>query len=123
MDFRVTPNLSSRSAVYASPGCPGSCIYGWVVMTPRLALNFASSAEPRMNLRIQSGLAHSRQALVCVLNLNPRSAAGKPAANRQFHCLPHRPACQELRSNSLQGHQLIWSVDLVELWKQVQKND
>jgi len=104
VNLRVAPMFRSLGdAGDGSSGCPESLIPvsrlcvsglprflhdGWVVMTPRLAPNFASSAEPRMNLRIQSGLAHSRQALVCVLNLNPRSAAGKPAANRQFQLSP-----------------------------------
>jgi hypothetical protein len=53
----------SGFAVPASSGCPESCIYGWVDDDSRFSSNFASSARLRMNLRVQSGFAHSRLTL------------------------------------------------------------
>ena len=60
MDHRVASTLApSGVTVFASSGCPDSCIYGWPDDDSPTLSNLASSAEPWMNLRIQSGLAHS----------------------------------------------------------------
>jgi len=53
------------------------------MMTPRLALNFASSDKPRMNLRVQSGRAHPCLTLDAFsISIRP-STAGKPAMKSQ----------------------------------------
>ena len=93
------------------------------IMTPRLDSNFASSDEPRMNLRVQSGLAHSRLTLDAFSNPTQPYRAGLadhvlpgPIKSRIF--LPGWNCV----SNSLQGHQLERSVRQFDLWKQVQKS-
>jgi len=64
MGLRVASDPApSGFAVPASSGCPESCVYGWVDDDSRFSSNFASSARLRMNLRVQSGLAHSRLTL------------------------------------------------------------
>jgi hypothetical protein len=60
MDLRVSPTFApSGGTVFASSGFPDSCIYGWSDDDSPTFSNLASSAKPRMNLRIQPGLAHS----------------------------------------------------------------
>jgi hypothetical protein len=92
------------------------------MMTPQIFSNFASSDEPRMNLRVQSGLAHSRLTLDAFSNPTQPYRAGLadhvlpgPIKSRIF--LPGWNCV----SNSLQGHQLIRRVGRFNLWKQVQK--
>jgi hypothetical protein len=74
-----------------------------------------------MNLRLQSGVAHSRQALVCALNLNRPSTSGKPAVNRPSQLSPASSCLAETAFQFPASHQLKGSLDLVELWKQVDK--
>jgi hypothetical protein len=76
-----------------------------------------------MNLRIQSGVAHSRQALVCALNLNRPPTSGKPAVNRPSQLSPASSCLAETAFQFPASHQLKGSLDLVELWKQVQKTE
>jgi len=74
-----------------------------------------------MNLRVQSGLAHSFQALdAFLISFWPSTAVSgcglpysiQPASS----CLG-----RDCVSNSLQGHQLFWRVGAFNLWIQVQK--
>jgi len=67
------------------------------MMTPRLNSNFASSARPRMNLRVQSGLAHSRQTLDASSISIRLSTAVADCGTPKFLCLLHRPVWLELR--------------------------
>jgi hypothetical protein len=95
MGLRVASDPApSGFAVPASSGCPESCIYGWVDDDSRFSSNFASSARLRMNLRVQSGFAHSRLTLVCILSISfGPSTTGKPAMNCQIQ--PHpASSCQ-----------------------------
>jgi hypothetical protein len=71
-----------------------------LMMTPRVDSNFASSglAGPRMNLRVQSGLAHSRLTLDAIsVSSLPYCAGYAGSVKRGFHPIPHRPARLELR--------------------------
>ena len=94
------------------------------MMIPRLDSNFASSARPRMNLRVQSGLAHPRLTLDAFsISFRPSTLRTSRLGIAEFNRLLHLPARLELRSDSLQGHQLFWRVGLSNLWKQVQKTE
>jgi hypothetical protein len=67
------------------------------MMTPQLNSNFASSDKPRMNLRVQPGLAHSCRTLdafsISFWPPNAVASFGMP----KFLCFPHRPVWLELR--------------------------
>ena len=67
------------------------------MMTPRLNSNFASSARPRMNLRVQSGLAHSHQTLdASSISFRPPTAVSS-CGTPIFTLSLHRPVWLELR--------------------------
>jgi hypothetical protein len=90
------------------------------MMTPWFGSNFASSAEPRMNLRVQSGLAHSRLTLDAFSNSIRLSTAGQ-AGYESPNSIKSRIVLSGWNcvSNSLQGHQLIETLGASNLWKQV----
>jgi hypothetical protein len=73
-----------------------------------------------MNLRVQSGLAHSHPALDAFL-ISLDSLLPSPAAERHFQFILHRPARRELRFQFSTGLPTGWRVGLFNLWIQVQK--
>lgn len=91
------------------------------MMNPRRGSNFASSARaPRMNLRAHSGPAfpalpplHSQSLLAFRLRL-------APPANCLHRLILLRVPDRNRCPNSLRGHQLIETMNLIDLWKQVQ---
>jgi hypothetical protein len=100
MVLRVTSDPApSGSAALASSGCPESCTCGWVDDDSRFSSNFASSAKLRMNLRVQSGFAHSRLTLDAFSQFQSGlSTAGQADYElSEFHCILHRPVSLELR--------------------------
>jgi hypothetical protein len=75
-----------------------------------------------MNLRVQPGLAHSRQ------TLDAFSISSSTATTVTGYGLPTSTnsassVCLELRSQLPTGHQLKGSLGWFNLWKQVQKTD
>jgi hypothetical protein len=76
-----------------------------------------------MNLRVQSGLAHSHQTLdASSISFRPPTAVSS-CGTPIFLCLLHRPVWLELRFQFPTGHQLERSLGPFNLWKQVQKEE
>jgi hypothetical protein len=73
-----------------------------------------------MNLRVQSGLAHSRPALDA-LSISFGLPLLSPAAECRSQFILHRPARLELRFQFSTGLPTFWRVGLINLWIQVQK--
>jgi len=68
--------LRLRLCRSTSPGFPESCFCGWADVDSPAQLELCIlDARPRMNLRVQSGLAHSCPALDALLNLIRPSTA------------------------------------------------
>jgi hypothetical protein len=80
-----------------SSGCPESCFCGWADVDSPAQLELCIlSARPWMNLRVQSGLAHScltLDAFLISFSLPPPS----PAAECRSQFILHRPDRRELR--------------------------
>jgi hypothetical protein len=74
-----------------------------------------------MNLRVQSGRAHSRLTLNAFsISIQP-STTGKPAMKDRFKRNPHRPVRLELPLQFPARSPTEWRVGRFNLWKQVQK--
>jgi hypothetical protein len=76
-----------------------------------------------MNLRIQSGLAHSRPTLDAFsISFGPSACRQADKLSANFNRILHRPVGGGTAfPDSLPGHQLNARVGLINLWKQVQK--
>ena len=124
MDLRVSSNLApSGGAASASSGCPESCIYGRVDddSPARLELCILCPRQ-RMNLRVQSGLAHSRLTLDAFsIQLRHSICRTSRLCTAEFNRFRIFLSGWNCVSNSLQGHQLARRVGRFNLWKQVQK--
>ena len=113
--------LRLRLCRLASSSFPESCLCGWADVDSPAKLELCIlGARPRMNLRVQSGLAHSRLTLDALLNsfslphrCRPRSAVS--------NSILHRPVRRELRFQFPTGLPTGWSVGRLNLWIQVQK--
>jgi hypothetical protein len=113
--------LRLRLCRSTSSGRPESCFCGWADVDFPAQLELCIlDARPRMNLRVQSGLALSRltlDAFSISFGLPPPSTA----AERQSQFIMHRPAGREVRLQFLTGLSTGWRVGLFNLWIQVQK--
>ena len=102
MGYRVSPNPGTfrRLPHLRLRASPNPASTAGSMMTPPLHSNFASSGlrGPRMNLRVQSGLAHSRLTLDAIsVSSLPYCAGYAGSVKHGFHPIPHRPARLELR--------------------------
>jgi hypothetical protein len=89
--------LRLRLCRSTSSGFPESCFCGWADVDSPTQLELCIlDARPWMNLRVQSGLAHSHPALDALL-ISPDPPLPSPAAERHFQFILHRPARLELR--------------------------
>ena len=113
--------LRLRLCRSTSSGFPESCFCGWADVDFPAQLELCIlDARPWMNLRVQSGLAHSRLTLDALINLiRPSTAVAGCGCRFQFilHC-PVRP---ELRFQFPTGLPTGWRLGRFDLWIQVQK--